>query len=65
MSLLTRMRVVISYKASKNLGSHTNMQEAVKVMKIMTHFLAFPILCGLTYMEAQTLVLEHIQAHIK
>ena len=34
----------------KPIGCHKSPQEAIKVIKRMTHFLAFPILCGLTYM---------------
>ena len=50
MSLLTRIRVVISYRAlKKNVGAHKSPQEAVKVMKSLTYFVAFPVLCGLTY----------------
>ena len=33
----------------KPLGGHKSPQEAVKLIKSMTYFLAFPVLCGLTY----------------
>ena len=62
MSLLTRMRVVISYKALRNpFVCHKSLQEAMKDMKNMTHFLAFPVRCGLTYIDTRQI--KRFQTH--